>query len=428
MTIDNAIGIDVSMHESTFVGLRRSGEEVLTLRLVPHTVDALKQIAAEILALRGSSVAFCECTGVYHEPVVKALREAGVVIVALNPLLINKFGGDTLRKVETDKADARKIAFYGLTWGWKFTPSIAEEPTRVMLKAVSRRYVFFTNRKTAQRNHLHALSERVFPGVQNLFTSQDRADGSVKWVDFLNKFPHAECVSKPSLEKFTKQYKEWSKKHGYYAVKAGEIYSHAKSCVPTLPGNSDSRLLVQTAIEQVNQVSATAAVYQKHMLELASSLPEFHIVSSIFGCGDCTGPQLMAEIGDVRRFAQSKGYKSLVAFAGVSPGDSQSGKYDAVSNPIDKRGSPYLRRALFSAVNAYLLNSPQDEPVYITLDKKRSEGKKWLVFMTAAMNKFLKVYYARVMEFFNSLEMSETSVVGETTLLNDPDLVLKNAA
>jgi transposase len=118
----------------------------------------------------------------------------------------------------------------------------------------------------------------------------------------------------------------------------------------------------------------------------------------MFGCGDSTGTQLMAEIGDVRRFAQNKGYKSLVAFAGVSPGDSQSGTYDPESNPIEKRGSPYLRRALFCAVSTYLLQRPADEPVYKMLDKKRSEGKKYLVYMTAAMNKFLKVYYARVME------------------------------
>ena len=410
MTIDNAIGIDVSMHESTFVGLRRPEEVVLLSRIVPHTAEGFGKIAAEIMSLPGSTAAFCECTGVYHEPVVKALREAGVPIVPLNPLLIHKFGGATLRKVETDKADARKIALYGLTWGWKFTPSIAEEPTRVMLKAVSRQYVFFTKQKTAQRNHLHALSERVFPGVQHLFKSQDRDDGSVKWVDFLHQFHHAECVGKLSPGKFTELYRKWCKKHGYYAVKADDIHSHAKSCVSSLAKDADSKMLVQTAIGQVNQVSATAATYQKRTLELASTLPEFDAVSSLFGCGDCTGPQLMAEIGDVRRFAQNKGHKSLAAFAGVSPGDSQSGTYDAVSNPIEKRGSPYLRKALFCAVNAYLLNSPIDEPVYKTLDKKRSEGKKWLVFMTAAMNKFLKVYYARVMEHFSAPAAPESAV------------------
>jgi transposase len=404
MTIDNAVGIDVSMHESTFVGVSCHGEVVLSLRKVPHTAEALREVAVEILSLSGLTVAFCECTGVYHEPVVKSLREAGVAIVPLNPLLVHKFGGDTLRKVETDKADALKIAHYGLTWGYRFAPSVADDEARVMLKAISRQYAFFTKQKTAQRNHLHALSERVFPGIQGLFTSQNRDDGSVKWVDFLNEFHHAECVSKLSLAKFTERYRKWSRKHGYYAVKAERIYTHAKSCVPSLPLSADTKLLVQTAIAQVNEVSKTAATYAKRMVELAKTLPEYEIVDSMFGCGDATGPQLMAEIGDVRRFAARKGYKSLVAFAGVAPGDSQSGTYDAVSNPIEKRGSPYLRRTLFCAVSTYLLQSPHDEPVYRTLDKKRSEGKKYLVFMTAAMNKFLKVYYARVMAFYAELE------------------------
>jgi len=88
MTIDNAIGIDVSMRESTFVGLNRPEEIVLTLRTASHTAKELGEIAAEILALPGSTVAYCECTSVYHEPVVKVLREAGVAIVSLNPLLV----------------------------------------------------------------------------------------------------------------------------------------------------------------------------------------------------------------------------------------------------------------------------------------------------------------------------------------------------
>ena len=358
---------------------------------------------------KGKSFDRSQLKRVYYEPVVKALRENGVAIVALNPLLINKFGGDTLRKVETDKADARKIALYGLTWGYKFSPSVAEEPMRVMLKATARQYAFFLKQKTAQRNHLHALSEQVFPGVQKLFTSQDRDDGSIKWVDFLCEFPHAEAVGKLSLAKFSEHYKKWAKKRGYYAVKADEIWNHAKSCVPVLPNNSDTKLLVKTAVAQHNQVSETSAVFAKRAKEIAAKLPEFNAVTSIYGCGDLTGPQLMAEIGDIRRFASGKGSKSLAAFAGVSPGDSQSGTYDANSNPIDKRGSPYLRRALYCAVSAYLTNSPKDEPVYQFLDKKRSEGKKWLVYMTAAMNKFLKIYYRRIMEFYESLETSATA-------------------
>jgi transposase len=423
MTVDNAIGIDVSMHESTFVGLSRPEEVVLPLRTVPHAAEEFGKIAALILSLPGSTVAYCECTSVYHEPVVKALREAGVPIVPLNPLLVHDFGGDTLRKVSTDKSAAHKIALYGLIWGYKFVPSVEEEPIRVMLKAISRQYAFFSKQKTAQRNHLHALSERVFPGVQNLFASKDRDDGSVKWIDFLNEFPHAEYVSKLSFDKFAAHYRKWCQKHGYLAVKADELYAHAKSCVASLPKDSDTKLMVQTAIAQINTVSKTVAVYAKRMTELASALPEYEVVMSMYGCGDSTGPQLMAEIGDIRRFAMSKGYKSLVAFAGVSPGDRQSGTYNPESRPIEKRGSPYLRRALFCAVKTYLMKRPENESVFKTLDKKRSEGKKYLVYMTAAMNKFLKIYYARIMDHFVKLASAETAS-DETVNTNDSDLTL----
>jgi transposase len=173
--------------------------------------------------------------------------------------------------------------------------------------------------------------------------------------------------------------------------------------------NADTKLLVQTAIAQVNEVSKTAAVYAKRMKELASELPEFSVADSIYGCGDCIGPQLMAEIGDVRRFAANKRFKSLVAFAGLAPGDSRSGTYDAAGVPIEKRGSPYLRRTLFCAVKTYLLLCPKDEPVFQMLDRKRSEGKLYLVYMTAAMNKFLRIYYTRVMEHFANIAATETT-------------------
>ena len=65
MTIDNAVGIDVSLGHSTFVGLARPEKQILRSRDVPHTVEAFKQISKEILDLLGATVAFCECTGVY---------------------------------------------------------------------------------------------------------------------------------------------------------------------------------------------------------------------------------------------------------------------------------------------------------------------------------------------------------------------------
>ena len=128
---------------------------------------------------------------------------------------------------------------------------------------------------------------------------------------------------------------------------------------------------------------------------MAQQLPEYETVRAIYGVGDITAAQLIAEIGDVRRFAHRS---ALVAFAGVDPAVNQSGKHTVQSNPVTKRGSPHLRKILYQVVCAYLKESPSNESVYQFLDKKRAEGKPYFVYMTAAQNKFLRIYYARVKE------------------------------
>ena len=102
---------------------------------------------------------------------------------------------------------------------------------------------------------------------------------------------------------------------------------------------------------------------------------------------------------------------SLTAFAGVDPMPNQSGKSERQSNPSSKRGSPYLRKALFLVMTVLLRNSPPDDAVYQFLDKKRNEGKPYYVYMTAGANKFLRIYYGRVNEYLMSLDGAvETSL------------------
>ena len=103
----------------------------------------------------------------------------------------------------------------------------------------------------------------------------------------------------------------------------------------------------------------------------------------------------------MRRFERKQ---SLVAFAGIDPMPNQSGEKNVRSNKSSKRGSPYLRKTLFNIMGIYLKCSPQDEPVYQFLDRKRAEGKPYYVYMTAAGNKFLRRYYATVMNYFATLE------------------------
>ena len=121
----------------------------------------------------------------------------------------------------------------------------------------------------------------------------------------------------------------------------------------------------------------------------------------LFGVGPTLGPQLIAEIGDVRRFHSKK---ALVAFAGIDAPPYQSGTMDVRSRSISKRGSSSLRRTVFLIMSVYLQQKPLDEPVYQFMDKKRAEGKPYKVYIMASANKFLRIYYATVKTYLDALE------------------------
>lgn len=158
---------------------------------------------------------------------------------------------------------------------------------------------------------------------------------------------------------------------------------------------------MQQAILQLKTVSKTLAALQQQMQTLAEKLPEYPVVMQMFGVGPVLGPQLMAEIGDVRRFHSKK---ALVAFAGIDAPPCQSGTMDVRSRSISKRGSSSLRRTIFLVMNVILQRKPLDEPIYQYMDKKRAEGKPYKVYMMASANKFLRIYYATVTAYLDALE------------------------
>jgi hypothetical protein len=100
----------------------------------------------------------------------------------------------------------------------------------------------------------------------------------------------------------------------------------ACNCVPSLPCDSDTKLLIGEVAKQLTAVSTAVEVYRSKIYDLASTLPEFDCVMAMFGCGKTTGPQLIAEIGDPTRFKDRlvdgkcvKGKKQLAQFSGVAP-------------------------------------------------------------------------------------------------------------
>ncbi len=249
-----------------------------------------------------------------------------------------------------------------------------------------------------QKNNLIALLDSVFPNANTLFSSPRReTDGHEKWVDFVLQFPHLNAISKLCPSVFKTKYQSWCKanRYNYSEAKAAQIHAYSRTQVSSLPMTDAVMKIVQESAKLLNSTLETLAAIRTEMDKLSSALPEYESVMSLYGVGRVMCSQLIAEIGDVRRFERSK---SLVAMAGIDPPPDQSGQHDPKSRSISKRGSPLLRKTLFQIMQVLIQKQPTDEPVYQFLDRKRAEGKPYRVYMIAAANKFLRIYYARVME------------------------------
>ena len=277
---------------------------------------------------------------------------------------------------------------------------------RMQLKTLNRQQGLYAKTKTMLKNNLIALLDQTYPGVNALFDSPVREDGSQKWVDFATSFWHVDCVRSMSLTAFTERYRKWCKRHGYNFNQSRviDIHTEAQDLIAMLPKDALTKAMVRQAIDALNSVSASVERLKAEMRTLAAQLPEYPVVMAMRGVGDSLGPQLMAELGDVTRFTHRN---AITAFAGVDPGADQSGTHEAKSTRTSKSGPPELRKALFLVMDCLLKTQPTDDPVYRFMDKKRAEGKPYLVYMTAGANKFLRIYYGRVKEHLASLEYAD---------------------
>ncbi len=405
-----AVGIDVSKGKSMVAVRRPGGEVVLTPLQVEHDAAGLSRLVKTLRDIDGDIRVVMEHTGMYWRPIALALKEAGFFVSVVNAILIHDFSDNSLRKVKTDKADSMKIANYALSFWAELRDYSPEDETRQMLKMQSRLYQRTKKSSVVLRNGLIALLDQTFPGINTLFDTQPkRSNGHFKWVDFIRRFWHKDCVAGLSLAAFSDVYRKWCAKSSYRfsASDAEKIHRHARNAVATFPKSDSTKLLITQAADSLNAVYDTLHILRGEMLRLASLLPEFGVVMEMQGAGEITGPQLMAEIGDVRRFTH-KG--ALVAFAGMDAPPFQSGTFDSKSRRISKRGSPHLRRTLFQIASVILQHSNPADPVFLFMDKKRSVGKHFYVYTVAGAAKFLRIYYARVKAHLEALDAGKNLV------------------
>ena len=159
--MNNVVGIDISKGKSMVSVLRPFNQVVAKPFSVHHTGSELRKLANYLKSLEGETRVVMEHTGRYYEPVAQFLHNAGLYVSAVNPKLIKDYGNNTLRNVKTDKADARKIARYGLDNWTELRQHTPMDTIRIQLKTLKRQQVLYTKTKTMMKNNLIALLDQT---------------------------------------------------------------------------------------------------------------------------------------------------------------------------------------------------------------------------------------------------------------------------
>lgn len=136
-----------------------------------HTESDLYKLVQLIKSLSGETKVVMEYTGAYYEPIANALHNQGIFVSVVNPLLIDDYGTNRVRKVKTDKQDSLKIASFAIDKWLDLREYIPANDIRKTLKILNRQYVQYNKILVMQKNNLISLLDSCFSNANTLFTS-----------------------------------------------------------------------------------------------------------------------------------------------------------------------------------------------------------------------------------------------------------------
>lgn len=392
-----AVGIDVSKSKSTVAIIQSDGTLLLKPRDFSHTASELSQLANLIRSFKDETKIALESTSHYHYPIVKSLINENFSVFVVNPFLVKKFMDNTIRKGKTDKKDAVRIAHFVLEKSYQLKPFSPADQKYDDLKFLSRQYNQCISMKVKARVQTANLLDEIMPGIQDIIPISSRYLENTLFFDFIEKYQNYENILRMGEKRFTNSYITFAQKHQCRSShkKALAIYETAANSITTRNQDTTTSLALSQCLLMLKQASTSSDLLMRQMQSIAYTLPEYPVVRAMHGVGDRLAPLLIAEIGDIRRFTSAK---ALNAYAGNDAPPYQSGQFEGTNRHISKRGSSYLRKACYEVMHSLKVHKPEDDAVYQFILKKESEGKHKTVAKMAGVNKFLHIYYARVME------------------------------
>lgn len=344
------IAIDVSKDKSEVQGFMSPGEAVCPAFEIRHDREGFGKIRDLFDHMRGKTgvdpEVVLEATGIYHKGLQSWLETEGMSYYIVNPLQSAKCRKQELRTRKTDKRDCMNLGkmFYAMA----LRRTTLQDEKYDSPRQLSRCYEELMDHLRKAKVSFNATLDIVYPGYGALFDTL--YSGAA--IEVLLKYPHPSLLASKTVRSLCKCLSKHSEHaETWWQSKAEKISVYGKSCMSGCKPTDITVMILMGELDQVeNYIKLTEATLSQ-MIGLAKTIPNFRIIESIPGIGENLAARILAEVGDIDRFEQSK---QLVAYAGIDPIIYQSGKNDGLHLHISKKGNKRLRCLLYLGVKCNL--------------------------------------------------------------------------
>ena len=390
----SVLSIDVANGKSEVLLITEHGEVLIEPHEVKHCLNEFKQLKEKIITFNLEDLTvFMESTSTYHLPIQRFFTNNDFKVQVINPIL-GKNNTRNLRKTKTDIEDCYNLA----DLFFKNTVKIhAKEMNTIYSNMIelSRQEKHLTENIVRSKNRFKQIIANVFPEYINCFSSND-IYGETS-LNFIKDFPHADIIKSKRIDALANNIYKSAKGYVPYSkclTKAKKIKDLANNSYPGIDIDSCEVKNLINIIDIIIYNSNKLNEVKKDLVNLAKKTPYFNIINSIFGIGEISTAQIIAELGDINRF---ENIKQLNAFCGLDPTIVQSGKSINYNGPISKRGNRNARKILFitccSIIRSSVLHNI-DTDILVYYRKKQAENKHFKECITACSTKLLRIIFA----------------------------------
>jgi transposase len=375
------VGIDVASQKHDYYIISDQGE-IYTSRsiTIPNNNEGYKKLHKSIQEFCGATKDYkvrigLESTGFYHKNLVSYLLANKYEVMVINPLLTNMYKKS--RKIhiqKNDNIDSIYICKYLMDTETVFKPYTTISYHTDALKALSRERFSLVDELRLAKISIYKLLTQLFPEYLKLFTNVYQGTA----LDILEKYNSPSKLSKAHYKTIS------SMIHGKCSVTANKLIEAAKSSI----GIKDDYLAFQLSqgIKRLKSIQSTIDEYNEQISKYVDMINPN--ILTISGIGYITAGLILGEIGDINNFKNSE---HLISYAGLDVKIYESGKYKATNLSISKKGSVYLRYAIYQVAKVCWIHDPMFYKYYL---KKQAENKHYYVILGHIEKKLVKVIYS----------------------------------